>query len=84
MHGVGVCFTVNSYGLDTELSRCSNDPTRNLTTIRKESLERFRAWAIGDVPVGYKDLVEVRFVTEQALGAVCLMINRVPVQLDKI
>jgi hypothetical protein len=38
VHGVGVRFAVNSDGLDTELSCCSNDPTRYLTSAQKESL----------------------------------------------
>lgn len=84
VHGVGVCFAVNSYGLDTELSRCSNDPTCNLTTIRKELLGKFHVQVIGNAPVGYKNLVKVRLAMEQALGVVYLVINRVLVQLDGI
>lgn len=75
VHGVGVCFTVNSYGLDAELSCCSNDPTCDLTTIRKELLKRFGVRVIGDAPVGYKDLVEVRVVMRWALEMVRLVTN---------
>jgi hypothetical protein len=35
VHRVGVCFAVNCHGLDAELSCCSDDPTCDLTTIRK-------------------------------------------------
>jgi hypothetical protein len=70
MHGVGVCFTVNSYGLDTELLRGPDDPTCDLPSIREEGSNRFLARVIGDVPVGYKDLVEVRFAVGRALRVV--------------
>ena len=72
VHSIGVRFTVNGYGLDTKLSRCSDDPTRDLTPARKELLRRFLMGAIGDVPVGYEDLVEVGFMARRAPKMVCL------------
>jgi hypothetical protein len=41
----------------------------------KELLERSRVRVIGDVPVGYKDLVKVWFVMWQALRVVRLVTN---------
>ena len=72
VHRVGVRLTVNGYGLDTKLLRCSDDPTCDLAPARKELLRRFLMGAIGDVPVGYEDLVEVRFMARRALKMVCL------------
>ena len=70
MHGVGVRFAVNSYGLDTELPRCSNDAACNLTSVRKELSGGFRWRVIGDVPVGYEDLVEKRLVVGPVLEVI--------------
>jgi len=75
VHRIGVRFTVNGYGLDAELSCCSDYPTCDLTTIRNGLLRWFRVRAIGDVPVGYKDLVEVRFAMRRAPKMVRLVTN---------
>lgn len=67
MHRVGICFTVNSYGPDTELSRSSNDSTCNLAS-NSEGINKKVDWlVIDEVPVGYEDLVKMRFRVRKAL-----------------
>ena len=70
VHRVGVRFAVNSNSLDTELLCGPDDPTCDLTAIRGGMSKRLLAQVIGDVPVGYKDLVKVWFVVGRALRIV--------------
>lgn len=70
VHRVRVSFAVNSYGLDTELSRGPDDPTCDFTTIPKRPSKMFREKVVDDVPVSYEDLVEMWFVVIQTLRMV--------------
>ena len=79
VHRVGIGFTINSHGFDTELSCGSDDPACDLTPIRREFIKSFGWCVIGGVPVGYEDLVEMRFVVGRALKMIRYDIRMNPV-----